>query len=314
MSRTAFDRTDIDLFLALSESGNLAAAARALAVHHATAFRRLQDIEAKLDTRLFERLTGGYVLTAAGRTLVDPARRIREELRAFDGTVLQFDRAPAGTIRVTSSDGIAVGYLPPLLAAFSARHPAIQIELAVENQLSDIAAREVDIAVRPARRLAGTMVGRRVAPMGYGLYASPGYLRNHPPLDPQAPRFEGHAVIGYDAALAFFSTAQWLARHAAAATCTIRCNTLGAMVAFARTGAGIAAIPCVTGDAASGVERIGNAVPAMATHLWLCTHPHIRKVARVRLLLDYLYDAIRADAARLAGTATGARRTSDPAG
>jgi hypothetical protein len=35
--------------------------------------------------------------------------------------------------------------------------------------------------------------------------------------------------------------------------------------------------------------------------LWLCTHPDLRKVARVRAVLDFLHAAIGRDAARLAG-------------
>ena len=301
MAKRAFDRTDIELLLALSQSGSLAACARALGVHHATAFRRLEDMEAKIGVRLFERLASGYRLTPAGNTLVAPAGRIRDELRDFDALVLNHDKALAGTVRVTSSDGLGLGYIPALLGRFRERYPGIQVELLVQNELSDLAAREVDVAIRPAKRLTGSMVGRKAATMGYALYASPNYLKamGHPAAT--RPDLSGHRIIGYDASMAFYSTARWLAQHARRASTPVCCNSLWAMRELARAGAGIAAIPCIIGDADKGIERITAPIESMATTLWLCTHPDIRGVARVRAVLDFLFEAIGQDRHRLAG-------------
>jgi DNA-binding transcriptional LysR family regulator len=73
------------------------------------------------------------------------------------------------------------------------------------------------------------------------------------------------------------------------------------MLAMARAGVGIVAIPCVLGDTDKQLVRLLDPVPAMATSLWLCTHPNIRKVARIRALLDFLFDSIARDSARLMG-------------
>jgi len=300
-SGSAFDRADIDLFLALADLERLDAAARAVGVHHATAFRRLEDLEAKIGARLFERLGGDYRLTAAGRALVDPARQLRGQLLEFDSRVRHYDAALAGRVSLTSSDGLALGYLPELLTGFAALYPEISVELRVENAISDLAAREIDVALRPAKRLTGNMVGRKAATMGYALYAAPGYLKKRPLLDAQAPDLSGHDVIGYDASMSFYSTAQWLARHARRARMPVCANSLHAMLALARAGAGVAALPCVIADPAAGLARIGAPLESMATSLWVCTHPDLRKVARVRALVDFLFEAVRRDGARLSG-------------
>lgn len=302
MARTkSLERADIDLFLAVADSGRLDTAARGVGVHHATAFRRLEDMEAKVGARLFERVGGGYRCTPAGTALLEPARDLRARLLEFDARVLHFDAALSGVVRLTSSDGLAIGWLPPVLARFARAHPDIRVELRVENGISDLAAREVDVALRPAKRLTGNMVGRRAAGMGYGLYASPGYLKGRPPVDAQDPELAGHAVIGYDDSMRFYSTAQWLARKARRAAAPVTANSLHAMLALARGGAGIAALPCVIGDAQEGLSRVAGPLEAMTTSLWVCTHPDIRKVARVRALTDFLYDAVVEDRRRLAG-------------
>jgi DNA-binding transcriptional LysR family regulator len=304
MARHAlFERVDLDLYLALAGSGSLARAAQATGVHHATAFRRLGDLEAKVGALLFERLPGGYAPTPAGRALLAPARRLKTEMQEFDARVLNYDRALSGPVRVTTSDGLAAGYLPRHLAAFRERFPDVEIELVTENRMLDLTAREVDVAVRPARRLTGSMVGRSVGRMAYTLYGSSEYLERHDAIDPGAPDLAAHTVVGYHDSLAFFSTAKWLARHARRARVAARCNNLWTMLALARAGVGLAALPCVMGDADARVRRALPPPEAMTTQLWLLTHPSIRKVARVRALLDFLFESIGADGARLAGEA-----------
>jgi DNA-binding transcriptional LysR family regulator len=301
MPTAEFDRGDVELLLAIADSGSLVKAAQALGVHHATAFRRLTDMEHMARSLLFERLPHGYELTRAGELLVEPARQLQRQFREFDARVLNFDQALTGTVRVTTSDGLATAFLAPHFRSFSEICPQIVIELVVENHVSDLAEREVDVAIRPAQRLTGNMVGRKAAAMGYSLYASREYLDRCGQLDPQEPDFSGHALCHYHPSIEYFSTAKWLNRHARKARVAARCNHLGAMLALARAGVGIAAIPCVLGDAEKDLVRLLDPVPAMTTSLWLCTHPNIRKVARIRALLDFLFDSIRRDSARLMG-------------
>jgi DNA-binding transcriptional LysR family regulator len=301
MPGEVFERADLALLLALAESGSLARAARALGVHHATAFRRLADLEHRARAQLFERLPHGYRLTRAGSRVAARAAELQRALRELDARVLEEDRAVAGPVRLTTSDGLATAYLAPHLRALADAHPGLTLELIVENRLADLAEREVDVAIRPAQRLAGNMVGRKAAAMAYALYASKDYVQRHGRLDPRAPDFSGHAVCHNDDSIAYFSTARWLVRHAGKARAATRCNHLGAMREIARAGLGMAALPCVLGDTDGGLVRVLGPVPAMETGLWLCTHPDLRKVARVRAVLDFLHAAIGRDAARLAG-------------
>ncbi len=299
--RHPFERGDVELLLALADSGNLARAAQALGVHHATAFRRLADTESKAGALLFDRLPSGYALTEAGRLLVEPARRLREQMLEFDARVLNFDRALNGRIRVTASDGLASGYLAPHLAAFSRAHPDIELDLRVENRTLDIAAREIDVAIRPAKKLSGGMVGRSAGRVGYALYAAPAYARARGAVDPVAPDLRGHDLILYAESLGFYTTAAWLERQARRARVVARANNMAAMLALAQAGAGVAVLPCALGDGVAGVTRLAPPLEVLATQLWLCTHPDIRKVARIRALLDALHASISTDRARLAG-------------
>lgn len=138
--------------------------------------------------------------------LLEPARLLREQLLAFDARVLNFDQKLAGTVRVTTSDGFATAYLAPHFQAFSIAYPDIVIELAVENRVSDLAEREIDVAIRAAQKLSSNMVGRKAAAMGYSLYASQEYVQRNSGLDATALDFSGHAVCHYHASMDFFNS------------------------------------------------------------------------------------------------------------
>ena len=302
MPRPIFDRGDLALLLAIAESGNLIKAAKALRVHHATAFRRLSELEKRTGTLLFERLAQGYVATSATRKLLPSARRLHGDLRELDAKALQLTGTASEPLRVTTSDGLAIAFMPPLLQRFSASHPDIVVNLIVENRVLSIAEREIDVALRPARQVSGDIVCRRVAAMGYSLYASADYVREHGKLAAANLDFRGHAICAYDASIAYFTTAEWLVRHAHAARVVGLCNTLVSMQALARTGSCIAALPCVQGDADPHLVALLPPIAAMETSLWVCTHRRLRSTPRVRAFLDFFYDAVAKEQPRLAGS------------
>lgn len=301
MTQPSFDAGDLSLFISLARHGMLAHAAAETGVHHSTAFRRLGELEERIGVRLFNRNAGAYTLTSAGERVLPFAERLRKQHLAFENSLLNLDRALAGRVRATTSDGIASHYLGPHLARFRREYPEIEVELVVDNQMLDLSERVVDVAIRPTRRLEGQMVGRKAADMAYTLYAAKEYLAHHPRIHAEAPDFSGHELIGYAASVDYFSTAKWLNKHARAAKMAARSNQFGPMLSMAQAGLGIAALPCVVGDVTPGLARVIPPPEAMTTHLWLCTHPHIRGVARIRALLDFLHASISADQPRLRG-------------
>ena len=63
-------------FVAVAEEGNFSAASRSLFVSQPPITRQIQQLEAELGVRLFERTRKGAVLTPAGRAFLDEARQI----------------------------------------------------------------------------------------------------------------------------------------------------------------------------------------------------------------------------------------------
>src|SRR6478752_6605570 len=100
---------DLRVALALSRSGSLRSAARALRVSHSTVLRRVAALEDAAGVRLFERKGERYELTSAGQDACDTAAEVEEGVTALERRVQGLDLRLAGPIRVTLAD--------PLLSA-----------------------------------------------------------------------------------------------------------------------------------------------------------------------------------------------------
>jgi DNA-binding transcriptional LysR family regulator len=65
-------------------------------------------------------------------------------------------------------------------------------------------------------------------------------------------------------------------------------SSLWAAQVATRAGLGLAVLPCFSADVDRGLQRVGAPDPEWASFLWLLTHPDLRKVARIRAVLDFL--------------------------
>ena len=290
MNAQAQDWDDLRLFLAVARAGSLSGAARSLGVTHSTVFRRIGAFEARLRVRLFDRLPGGYALTQAGEEMRDSVIRIEEEITALALKVTGQDQRPTGTIRITTTDLLAVGVLPRHVAAFRAEWPEIEIEVVVADTVLDLTRREADVALRIGNPGQETLIGRRVGRLAFAAYGA----ADRPPGDPA----EGD-WIGYGSAHGPLS--RNLARWWPDARQIYRTNSIIAAHAGAKAGIGLAALPCVIADCDPRLIRAAALPEDFMLDLWLLIHEDLRQTARIRLFLDFMATALTADADLLEG-------------
>ena len=75
---------DFRIVKAIADCGSLAEAAKALRINQSTVFRKLGQIETKLDTRLFKRSRSALTLTPRGEHMVRLAARMEQDVAAFE--------------------------------------------------------------------------------------------------------------------------------------------------------------------------------------------------------------------------------------
>lgn len=168
--------------MAVRQQGSLVLAARTLRIAPSAVTKRLAALEARLGLRLFQRTTRRVSPTAEGETLCDRAVHL---LRAFDEVEAELrerQTEPAGPIRLAATFGFGRLWVGPALAAFQARHPGIQVQLQLTEQLPDLAVEGFDGAIwlwnAPSER-ASEWVARRLASNQRVLVAAQRYLDLH---------------------------------------------------------------------------------------------------------------------------------------
>ncbi|MDM7943910.1 MAG: LysR family transcriptional regulator [Hydrogenophaga sp.] len=176
------DRPDLELVLAVRQHASLVMAARSMRVAPSVVTKRLAALEAQLGVRLFQRTTRSVSPTAEGDTLCERAAHL---LRAFDEVEAELrerQREPSGPIRLAATLGFGRLWVGPALAAFQARHPGVQVQVQLTEQLPDLAVDGFDGAIwlwnAPGDR-AAEWVSRRLATNQRVLVAAPAYLEQH---------------------------------------------------------------------------------------------------------------------------------------
>ncbi len=174
------DRNDLELLLAVRAHGSLAATAAAAGFVPSVVTKRLSALEQRLGFALFQRTTRRVVPTAEGEALCHRATELLHAFSQLEDDLHERRSEPSGQIRIAATFGFGRLWLGPALADFQARHPLLQVQLQLTEQLPNLAVEGYDGAVwlwSVHGRRAAEWVGRRLARNQRVLVASPGYLK-----------------------------------------------------------------------------------------------------------------------------------------
>jgi DNA-binding transcriptional LysR family regulator len=136
-----FDLRDLELFVAVADSGSIARAAERTFTVPSAISKRLSDMEAMLGTSLITRGTRGIALTPAGHTLLTRARTLLAHATQLEDEIASYAFGARGHVRLFANISAIVEFLPAALASFLQRYPDIRLHL--EEHVSDVVARAV---------------------------------------------------------------------------------------------------------------------------------------------------------------------------
>ena len=204
----------------------------------------------------------------------------------------QAARPDGGVVRLTASEVIGCEILPPILADFQAKHPQIEIELILSNQLADLTRRDADIAIRMARPTQNTLVARKIGLMRLNLYAAPEYVaRRGRPCSVE--EIDDHVIIGFDSDTPKIQGRVDLGRPITRDMFSIRTDSQVGQLAAVRAGLGIGA--CHSGLAERyGLQPVLPDRFCIEMEMWLCMLEGLRTTRRMRLMFDHLAKGLAA--------------------
>ncbi|PZU62159.1 MAG: LysR family transcriptional regulator [Brevundimonas sp.] len=177
---------DLAVFAAIAADRSFTRAARRLGVTQSALSQTMKRLEGQLGFSLLSRTTRSVAPTAAGERLL---ATLAPALAGLDDEIeiLSQTRGTAiGTVRITTGKHAADTVLWPMLPAFMRRHPGIEVEVCVEDAMTDIVAGRYDAGVRLGERLEKDMIALPIGPsLRIAVVASPAYLADHPaPMKP----------------------------------------------------------------------------------------------------------------------------------
>ncbi|MEM7523487.1 MAG: LysR family transcriptional regulator [Pseudomonadota bacterium] len=274
---------DLKLLLAIGRAGSVSGASRALRVHRATVLRRFDAMEGRLGARLCDRTPEGYRLTASGVRLFELAEKMEREVLAAEAAVAGEDERVEGVVRVTMPEPLASVLIAPSAARFRRRWPGLRMEILATMDMMDLARRDADIALRVTMEPPEVMVGRRFGGFAQALYAAPekaGDWRAETPVP----------IVGWGG-----DTPDWGARYDLSETEVAASSAeVTVQAALARSGVGVACLPCFIGDADPALVRLGPPPFEAAYEIWLLTHPDLRRQARIDAAMTHLSETLTA--------------------
>ena len=166
------------IFIKVADCGSFSAAARQLRLAPSSVSRRIDQLERQLGATLLIRSTRQVILTDKGRLLLAGARQQLAQWDNLVGALQQPGTNPGGHLKISAFESFGRLHLSPLLPAFLRRYPRIRITFELDNRLVDLAAEDVDIAIRIGQPRDSALKARKLLSNRCQLCAAPDYLQH----------------------------------------------------------------------------------------------------------------------------------------
>ncbi|MBY3246500.1 LysR family transcriptional regulator [Rhizobium laguerreae] len=191
------DFSELAAFIAVAEAGSFTRAAAKLGLSQSAVSCSVRMLEQKLGVRLISRTTRSLSLTDAGQRMLRNLRPSFENIESEIAAISALRDKPTGTIRVTTFRYAATSVLWPVVTKFLAEYPDIEMEIIVDEGLTDIVADRFDAGIRVGEQVQKDMIAVRIGPdLRMAVVGSPSYFAKRGV--PQTPRDLGnHLGVSY---------------------------------------------------------------------------------------------------------------------
>ncbi len=140
----------LQLLLTVIESGGFAPAGKQLHLSHSAIHRQVRLLEQELDCRLLTRSGRSVQPTESGRLLADLTSRVRREISDAHSQVRDLADLRKGSLRIGTSSGILVSFLPAVLQKYAKRYPGVSLHVITgiaDDVIEDVVAGKLDMGI-----------------------------------------------------------------------------------------------------------------------------------------------------------------------
>ena len=139
----------------------------------------MSEIEAHLQTKLFNRSSRALVPTDAGRSYIAASKRILADVAEAERAASGEYTTPRGDLSVSAPIALGRLYLQPVLAEFLAAFPEVDVQLGLQDRAVNLLEEHVDVALRIGPLADSSLIAVRIGEICRVVCASPAYLKSH---------------------------------------------------------------------------------------------------------------------------------------
>ncbi|MFM2036890.1 MAG: hypothetical protein RL459_2155 [Pseudomonadota bacterium] len=246
------------LFIRVVDLGSFSKAAADLGIGQPSATKMVAQLERQLGARLLHRSTHGVTPTEIGALYYEKCRLITHHVEEAQSLATLLQSEVQGALRVSTSVAFGRRVLAPLVMRFMRLNPKLQVELTFDDRYVNLVEQGIDVAIRMGSLADSTLGARFLGVNPWVVVASPDYLQAR-----GTPAQPGD-LAGHDALI--YSTVQGDARwhftgadgllQSVPVRGRLRSNNLSALLAGARDGMGVAALPWYVAHASVQSEKV----------------------------------------------------------
>ena len=163
-------------FVRVAAAGSFSRVAKQEDVAVSSITRRIDWLESELGAKLFSRSSRRLVLTDAGERFLPRARGLLADLSEAREELVSSHAEPRGLLTVTAPAVFGRRWVAPAAFDFLAQYPQLELDLHLSDEVVDLGARRVDVAIRMGALADSDLIATRIAPLRRLVCASPAYL------------------------------------------------------------------------------------------------------------------------------------------
>lgn len=163
------------VFAKVVETKSFTAAARELNLSKSAVSKQVSGLEDRLGARLLNRTTRRLALTEIGAAFYDRCSRLVAEAEEAELEVTRMSSEPRGELRVNVPFSFGLAHVAPILSGFVNAHPAVSLDLTLDDRFVDLIADGYDLAIRIGNLSDSSLIARKLATTQLLVVAAPDY-------------------------------------------------------------------------------------------------------------------------------------------